>query len=1270
MKQETVEKTSLKVLCLEDAPQDVEIIRELLTDAGYDLNMDWAAGEKEYVSFLRSVKYDIILSDFRLPGFDAFTALRLSLDICPEVPFICVSGSIGEETAIDLIKQGAVDYVVKDRLARLPSTINRALAEVNGKQSRQRAEVALRESQERYRTFFNTSRDCVFITSVDGNWIDMNDAAFELFGYSSREELTHVKIQNLYANTEDRARHIKIIAERGYTKDYPVDLRKQDGVVIHTLMTSAARHDADGHVIEFMGTIKDITERKRAEREISILAFALKSINECVSITDKDNTILFVNQSFLETYGYGENELLGKNMSIVRSPNNPPEIVGDILSSTVRGGWHGEIWNRRKDGTEFPVSLSTTIIRSEDAQPIGLIGIAIDITERKRAEKALREREEKYRSIFENVQDVYYETLIDGTILEVSPSIEIMSKGQYHRNDLIGKSMYDFYSDVDERQTFLSALRKGGSVTDFEVTLKNGDGSLIPCSVSSKIQFNAQGNPEKIIGSMRDITKRKRAEEDVKKSEEKYRNLIDNMNEGIFIADEQAVITFANKALANIHGYDSPDKMLNRYFTDFIEPSVRDEIGQNIKKGMQSGELPALQVIPVIKADGSLAYVQVRPSTIYKGKQIVGTMGIVQDITERKRAEEELKKSEAKYRDVFIWAPVGIYQSSIDGKIITANKTLADMLGYDVAEDLINRDMAKDVYYNEEERQRLVEQYDREKQGSIVNVDILWKKKDGTPIWIMLATHIIRDESSKTSYYEGFVRDITERKQSEENIRMLSGAMEQSPASVVITDLEGNIEYVNPKFTEITGYTFQEALGQTPRILKSGDKPIEEYKQLWETITSGEEWRGEFHNKKKNGELYWESASISPIKDASGKITHYLSVKEDITEQKSLQTQLLRAQRMESIGTLASGVAHDLNNVLTPIILALEILGKAMPDKQSQKMLEVLATSAHRGSDIVKQILGFARGAEGENVLIQVRHIINEITNIIKETFPKSITIKADIPKNIWTIVGDPTNLQQLMLNLCVNARDAMPNGGTIRIKAENKIIDEHYATMDLDSKPGRYLMLSIEDAGCGMPPAVLEHIFEPFFTTKGVGKGTGLGLSTVHGIVKSHGGFINVYSEVGKGTTFKIYLPAAEETSEIKPSSEELPEMFLGHGELIMVVDDESSIQQITRQTLETYGYRVITASNGTEAIAHYASSKEEIALVLTDMIMPYLDGRMTIRALQMMKASAKIVGTSGTTGRESSVMESIPGVHAFLKKPYTAEKLLKTLHDVLNQV
>jgi hypothetical protein len=350
-------------------------------------------------------------------------------------------------------------------------------------------------------------------------------------------------------------------------------------------------------------------------------------------------------------------------------------------------------------------------------------------------------------------------------------------------------------------------------------------------------------------------------------------------------------------------------------------------------------------------------------------------------------------------------------------------------------------------------------------------------------------------------------------------------------------------------------------------------------------------------------------------------------------------------------------------------MLSIELLKKAMPDERSQRMLEAIETSAHRGAAIIKQILGFARGVQGEQAPIQFRHIINEITNIMRETFPKSITIKEDIPKNIWTIVGDPTNLHQLTMNLCVNARDAMPDGGTIHIKTENKVIDEHYSRMNLEARPGRFVMLSIEDTGCGIPPAVLEHIFEPFFTTKEVGKGTGLGLSTVHAIAKSHGGFVNVYSEVGKGTTFKIYLPAAKETGEIKPKLEGQKEMLLGNGELILVVDDESSIQQITKHTLEAHGYRVITASDGTEAIANFASRKEEIALVLTDIMMPIMDGTQTIKILRKMKPALKIIASSGLTGNGHAATDKGLGADAFLVKPYNAEKLLETIYSVLHK-
>jgi len=818
----------------------------------------------------------------------------------------------------------------------------------------------------------------------------------------------------------------------------------------------------------------------------------------------------------------------------------------------------------------------------------------------------------------------------------------------------------DFISMPIDKMELLTRVRSLLKVKAYNDLMSNYRKEL-----ESEVTSRTEELKHALKNLQQEITKRKRAE-DVRL---KLQKAIDTSGEAIFLTDPEGIFTYVNPGFTAMYGYNA-DEIVGKVSPRILKSgSMRPDDYDMFWKTLLGGQEVRGELVNKRK-DGRLITIEGSANPIFdEKKNIIGFLGIQRDIAERKRAEEVLRKSEEKYRDIFTWAPVGIYQSSIDGKILVTNKSLADMLGYDTAEDLINKDMAKDIYYNEEERQKLIKKYDPGKMRAITNFEILWKKKNGTPIWIMLTAHAIRDKNDKTVYYEGFVHDITEWKRAEENIRMLSRAMEQSPASNVITDLEGKIEYVNPKFIQLTGYTSAEALGQNPRILKSGEKPAKEYKQLWETLKSGKEWQGEFHNKKKNGVLYWESASISPIKDASGKITHYLAVKEDITERKSLQAQLLRSQRIESIGTLAGGVAHDLNNVLAPIMLAIEILRKSMPDERSQKMLETLESSAYRGSAIIKQILGFARGVQGESVLIQFRHIINEITNIMRETFPKSITIKEDITKNIWTIVGDPTNLHQVLLNLCVNARDAMPDGGSIHISVENKIIDEQYSRMNLEAKPGQFVMLSVEDTGCGMPPAILEHIFEPFFTTKEIGKGTGLGLSTVHAIVKSHGGFLNVYSEVGKGTTFKIYLPAAKESGDAKPKLEKFKEMLLGHGELIMVVDDEISIQQIIKQTLETYGYQVITASDGTEAIAHFASRKEDIALVLTDMMMPIMDGPSTIKVLRRMNPNIKIITSSGLSADGKLATSKELGVNAFLMKPYNAQKLLEVVHSVLNE-
>jgi PAS domain S-box-containing protein len=388
----------------------------------------------------------------------------------------------------------------------------------------------------------------------------------------------------------------------------------------------------------------------------------------------------------------------------------------------------------------------------------------------------------------------------------------------------------------------------------------------------------------------------------------------------------------------------------------------------------------------------------------------------------------------------------------------------------------------------------------------------------------------------------------------------------------------------------------------------------------------------------------------------------------DLTEPKKLELQFLRAQRMESIGTLAGGIAH-LNNILTPIMISIYLLKEMSDDPKIIKILTTIETSAQRGANIVRQVLSFARGMEGEKIEVQPKHLLDDVENIIKNTFPKDIRLVTNIPSNTWTILGDPTQVYQILLNLCVNARDAMPHGGCLTIAMKNSVLDEQYAAMNSQAKVGSYVQISITDSGIGMPPDIVEKIFEPFFTTKELNKGTGLGLSTVMAIVKSHNGIINVSSQPGKGTTFEVYLPAIDIPADLRTEQLENIDSPRGRGETVLLVDDESSILTLTSQTLQAFGYRVLTAADGAEAVAVYADHRDKIAIVLTDMMMPIMDGPTMIRALARLNPRIKIIAASGVGLSGGSTNGPGSGIEHFLMKPYTASTLLKALRMVLDR-
>ena len=504
-----------------------------------------------------------------------------------------------------------------------------------------------------------------------------------------------------------------------------------------------------------------------------------------------------------------------------------------------------------------------------------------------------------------------------------------------------------------------------------------------------------------------------------------------------------------------------------------------------------------------------------------------------------------------------------------------------------------------------------------------------------------------------------------ESQQAQAKIREQAALLDIATDAIMVRGLDDRILFWNRGAEKLYGWTKAEALNRNANELLYR-KSLTELRKIKQAVTDRGEWQGELNQVTKGGKDIVVQSRWTLVRDKAGNPSSYLVVKNDITEQKQLEAQFFRAQRLESLGTLAGGIAHDLNNILAPILGFAKLIPLKLTDldEETKRFFQIMETNAQRGTALVKQILTFARGLEGDLGTVQIRHLIAEIKQIIEETFPKVIKLEINAPKNLWTVNGDINQLHQVLINLAVNARDAMPNGGKLTIKAENCALDPCYASLHPDAQQGSYVLITVADTGMGIPPEIIDRIFEPFFTTKELGHGTGLGLSTVIGIIQSHGGFVDVVSETKRGTMFKVFLPASETAAIAIEATEELSQ---GNGELILVVDDEPSILDVTKAILETYNYRVLTARNGIDAIALYSQNQAEISVVLMDLIMPEMSGLTAMRTLKKINPSVKLIANSGLAERDKITAAERIGIQAFLTKPYTTENLLQKLKEVV---
>ena len=637
---------------------------------------------------------------------------------------------------------------------------------------------------------------------------------------------------------------------------------------------------------------------------------------------------------------------------------------------------------------------------------------------------------------------------------------------------------------------------------------------------------------------------------------------------------------------------------------------------------------------------------------------------------ERKRAEAALGQSEAEFRALTEAAPLGIFVTDCNGLATYTNATLREMLGVGFRE-MAGSGWTRTVHPLD--RAELVAQWQEaiaHRQTFVSNARFI--RADGTAIRTSIKSAVMREEDSVMGYV-GVVEDITERKQAEESLReseeRFSGAFMHAPNGVALLSPDGHWLKVNQALCELVGYAEAELLTHTSQDMTHPEDLAADLEYV-RRMVAGEirTYQMEKRYIHARGHSVTILLNVSLVRDGMGEPSYFIFQIQDLTERKKLEQQLLRSQRMESIGTLAGGIAHDLNNILSPIMMSVPMLRRDLSAEDREGIISTIEMCADRGAQIVRQVLTFGRGLEGQRLPLQVGALIEEVVKIIHGTFPKDITVESAIAPSLWVILGDATQMHQVVLNLCINARDAMPDGGRLRLSARNLVLDADCATMMPGTTPGPCVLIEVSDTGSGIPPEIVERIFDPFFTTKGVGQGTGLGLATALGIVTNHGGHISVTSDPGQGATFSIYLPTSVDQRPAAGRATPFANPPHGLGECVLVVDDEEAVRCAARTVLEAHGYRILLAADGAEALAVFAENNGNVTALLTDLMMPVMDGMTLIKTLRMTQPDLPILASTGLGEKARVAGLGALNVKLVLNKPYVANALLHAVHEALH--
>jgi PAS domain S-box-containing protein len=818
-----------------------------------------------------------------------------------------------------------------------------------------------------------------------------------------------------------------------------------------------------------------------------------------------------------------------------------------------------------------------------------------------------------------------------------------------------------------ERDTSISReMESARTLSDLftDVRIRRSDGKLRVLQVRSRPRRGANGKTE-WYGVASDVTKIREAEAEAEASRDHLRLFIQHAPGAVAMLDlDMRYLAVSPRWMTDFHvgGQD----IVGRSHYD-IFPELLDATKVLHRRAMR-GEVIRSSDERFERADGSVQWVtwEVHPWRV-SADAIGGIIIFSEDVTERRRTVEALRQRGEEFGAMFEVASIGMGQADPGtGQFLRVNRKMLEITGYSEAE-LLAMTIAELTHPDDREDDLQAFQdvvagktasYRREKR---------YIRKDGQITWVNVNMTVLRRADGKPIHAMATIEEITSRRLAEEERLRLAAAMEQAAEAICITDTYAHILYVNPAFEKTTGYSRDEALGRTPRILRSGKQDCKFYQQMWDVLGRGEVWRGHFINKRKDGTLFEEEAAISPVRDQSGVITNYVAIKLDVTREMALEEQIRQVQKLEAIGQLAGGVAHDFNNILAVILMQAE---QALDDAGGSAVAASLVDikkAAERASSLTRQLLLFSRRQVMQTVTLDVNGVVTNLAKMLQRILGEDIHLRIDLHgKPLW-IRGDVGMIDQVLMNLSVNARDAMPNGGRLTVATGQALLDHDLPERNPRARAGRYCCLTISDDGCGIAADVLPRIFEPFFTTKEPGKGTGLGLATVYGIVEQHKGWIEIATEVGRGSTFSIFLPMTA-VEESKPEAA-IPARPRGGSETILLVEDDAEVRKVTQTMLERYGYRVVTAGHGPDAMAALERLGNRVDLLLTDMVLPEgMHGRDVANAIRRVVSTVKVMFISGYSPELAGRPLRLQSGEAFLQKPFELDALLTTVRQCLD--